>query len=463
MSKDNKFKDPKEIKLEIRDLLKDGKSSKEAFRIVYKKYGNGNYQAFDNIYGRYARREFKKLGRIAINAQKNTTGTKTNIEVKDGITEIETQSKVVEGELFTPESVMITNGYDPELFEFSNSRASIWDAQTPDGIQKMQSLRVTVKPKSNVLTDKDISDMIAERESLICNTLPEYPQQKKFIVTPNGKIALWHMGDLHFGRECKKESEGIEWNTDIATEDLIEMKNELLTILSLQPVSKLLLAITGDSINADTIDGCTTHGTPQDMAMRYNKLYETYYNVMADIIEDISKTLRIPIELLHVVGNHDTKTMFDMMITMKAHFRNNPNVKVSIEFNHRKYREYGNSLMVFTHGDCEKGRILDIPADEAPKAYGRCKYCYVFTEHLHNLKTTTSGRTVGYQTNSPAPPDKWTKKSGYVGSRRGSELFVIDKQYGITSQNFLRVKYDEVDEFVVEVEDEGEFIDTKAA
>ena len=440
-------KSTNQIKLEIKTMLESGMEPKEVIRQAYKEYGNNDYRSFDGIYGRYVRRWIKHQA-------KNLTANKTVFKINSNNEgEMTTHIPVPKGQnsvLFNVEDIMMENKLDPKEFEFGSAIVSFYDAQTPDGIQKMQAVKVKVKPHASV-SDKAIADMVMEKRDRVVSYLPEEEPVPMYKRNVADRIAVWHAGDIHFGRECKEEEVGIEWNMDLAEKDLHDMKARLIDELTVKPVSKLLMAFTGDGINADTMDGCTAHGTPQDMSARHYKVFRRFLYIMTDIIDEISTVLEIPIEVIHVVGNHDTKTMFDMIVALDAYYRNNPNIEICLEYNHRKYRKFGNSLLTFTHGDTEKSRILDIPSQEEPEAFGLSKYVYIFTEHFHQLKQNSKGQVQAYQTCSPAPGDRWTVKSGYLGSRRGSELFIIDKEQGIVNEAFLNVLNNKRRSFVKEV------------
>lgn len=63
-----------------------------------------------------------------------------------------------------PKDVLVENGFDPDLYEISGMSFSTWDAQTPDGIQKMTSRRFKFAVKADTekteLSEEDFADEI---------------------------------------------------------------------------------------------------------------------------------------------------------------------------------------------------------------------------------------------------------------------------------------------------------------
>lgn len=174
--------------------------------------------------------------------------------------------------------------------------------------------------------------------------------------------------------------------------------------------------------------------------------------MMCEIIDKFEQSLKIKINVLHTIGNHDQKTMFDLIFMLRVRYANDPNVIILDELNTRKYRIYGNSLLVFSHGQSEGKRITKVPQNEAPKAVGMTTTTYLITEHTHQYRIEPDGRTIWITGSTIAPPGTWTKDSAYVGGKRGGQLLIFDKKYCLTSQHFLPVYHDKIDDFVVNCE-----------
>lgn len=81
----------------------------------------------------------------------------------DGTEGVATSEPISADEPFDHHDTMVDAGLDPELFEVSNFRFSIWDAQTPDGPKKMKSWRFNFAKKTadaDPFADYDFEDAV---------------------------------------------------------------------------------------------------------------------------------------------------------------------------------------------------------------------------------------------------------------------------------------------------------------
>ena len=80
-------------------------------------------------------------------------------------------------------------------------------------------------------------------------------------------------------------------------------------------------------------------------------------------------------------------------MALEVAFANDANVEVDASAKLRKYYQYGQVMLCFTHGDKEK--LTDLPlitAVEEPVMFGATKYREVHTGHKHTTKAPKSTR-----------------------------------------------------------------------
>lgn len=418
-----------------------------------------NYKDYDNKMGRYLRRQLKLHPEFRSTAA-STAASKTkpsnnakasqSIDVEYNGGEVSGMIKAPVGTYQSEEDILKAMDLSPELFTITSCRKSKWDAQAAGGeIVQMESFRVSCKTKDSFLTEEEKIQAVQESISR-AKKMIEYPLYKKYKSRNNEKIAVFQVCDCHFGAYCSKKQHGIDWGPEECEEDIEFITARAIECLRNDPVDSLIIAMTGDALNSDTITHTTAHGTQQfDGVLHHSELVRRYFYMMTNVIDRFSQSLQIPINILHTVGNHDTKTVYDLIFMLKIRYDNDPNVIILDELNTRKYREFGNSLLMFTHGQDEGNRIMKAPLNEAPEAVGRTKITYIISEHYHQYKLNSDGRTVQITGSTIAPPGTWTKNSAFVGGRRGGQLLVFDEEHGLTSQHFLPVYHDQIDEFVV--------------
>lgn len=454
------------IKTEAEELLTEGNSLTETRKILFSKYKNNFVSArdYDSKIGRHCRRylalhpELNKTAytKPAVSTVANTsekTYKSSEVEVNnDG-----TVSGVVKAPLGTyptDADILRDMDLDPERYEITSCKKSRWEAQAKGGeVIQMEAFKVSCQ---NTFRHMSIAEMAKASQKAIDNAkkyINYNPVQPYMVNAENGRLGVFQVCDCHFGAYCSKREHGIDWGPKECKEDISFITDNAIAFLKNEPVDSLIIAMTGDALNSDTITHTTAHGTPQfDGLLHHSELVKEYFYMMCDVIDKFSNALKIKINVLHTVGNHDTKTVYDLIMMLRIRYDNDPNVIILDELNTRKYREYGNSLLVFSHGQSEGKRIKSAPLNEASAAVGRTKMTYIITEHTHQYKMEPDGRTILIVGSTIAPPGTWTKNSAYVGGRRGGQLLVFDKEYCLATQHFLPVLHNEIDDFVVNCE-----------
>lgn len=455
-----------DIKTEAEELLTEGNSLAETRKILFSKYKNNFVSArdYDSKIGRHCRRylalhpELEKTAytKPAVSTVANTskkTYKSSEVEVNNDGT-VNGVVKAPLGTYPTDADILRDMDLDPERYEITSCKKSRWEAQAKGGeVIQMEAFKVSCQNTSRHMS---IAEMAKASQKAIDNAkkyIDYNPAQPYMVNAKNGRLGVFQVCDCHFGAYCSKKEHGIDWGPKECKEDIGFITDNAIAFLKNEPVDSLIIAMTGDALNSDTITHTTAHGTQQfDGLLHHSELVKEYFYMMCDVIDKFSNALKIKINVLHTVGNHDTKTVYDLIMMLRIRYDNDPNVVILDELNTRKYREYGNSLLVFTHGQDEGKRVVNAPLNEAPAAVGRTKMTYIISEHFHQYKLIFDGRTVHIVGSTIAPPGTWTKNSAYVGGRRGGQLLIFDKKYCLTTQQFLPVLHDEIDDFVVNCE-----------
>ena len=113
-------------------------------------------------------------------------------------------------------------------------------------------------------------------------------------------------------------------------------------------------------------------------------------------------------------------------------FHNQEDVTIEENLSPRQSILYGKNLITFVHGDdgplTKYGNII---ASENAELWGRSKYRFIFTGHLHTERELPNfGDTVIYRMPSLAGTDDYHFRKGYK-SRKALIGYVVDKQKGV--------------------------------
>ena len=340
-------------------------------------------------------------------------------------------TKLNEEQLKDPDYLLKVHGYDPNEWELTSAKQSIWNNKLDN---ELYSSKITVKPRIGFNWSEDNVRKIFDKVVKDINILGcEYARIAGKDEQPpiQDKMILIGISDLHYGL-LAKDNLSEEYNMKIANErfnkiltDVIQRKQDT------QDIEKVILLIGNDFLNADNLQGTTSrHMTPQDQETNW---YEMITSATEMLIEGIEK-LRFffpKIEVVNVKGNHDEMSMFGIMQTLNAYYKNSLSVTINTDCRFRQYIKYGTSLIGLSHNE----RIQDITkimAAESGTDWGECKYKCFLLGHLHDRKEVGDDYGVDiYRLPSVSGASAWTSQQGYCGTNKMSQSFVFDKSKGL--------------------------------
>lgn len=261
---------------------------------------------------------------------------------------------------------------------------------------------------------------------------------KPLAITSTANLLEVDMRDIHLGKLCWGLETGDDYDLKIATERALSVVKDLIGKGLAFGFDRVLLCASDDFINIDNMEGMTTSGTAQDNDGRHKKIFKTGVWLQKAIIDGLSE--HAPVDVVFVPGNHDRLASFYLGEVLEAWYYNNPNVTIINNEAERKYYEYGNVLLGFAHGDGLKMDNLPIlMAQEAPAAWGRTKFREYHIGHLHSrkeMKWLSSIEKTGVvvrQMRSLSGTDYWHYSKGFVGSVKGAEAFIWNKDTGLNA------------------------------
>lgn len=296
---------------------------------------------------------------------------------------------------------------------------SRWEVQTKNGGTKwLESYKNDFKPE----------DIKKFRKELI-QEMSQYSPTTGFTFTPhkdeNGHFMLEiSIPDLHVGRE-----------------DVVFTKIRFLSTLSRiilrcnHKLMKIVFVVGNDFFNTDNTDYRTTRGTQQFDYMDWKEGFIAGRDIAIAGIEFL-KTQGVPIDVIIVPGNHDVSKMFYLGDVIDAYYRNDKQVNVDNKPGGFKYTEWGNSFIMYDHGEIKPQDYPLIMATEYPVQWSRSKFREIHTGHLHHeILKDYRGVKVRYFP-SLAITSQWEKDKGYGGFKE-AQAIVWSKNYGI--QNIIPV------------------------
>jgi len=279
------------------------------------------------------------------------------------------------------------------------------------------------------------------------------PKSKKSPI-PSKTLAIFSAYDVHIGKHCQLIRTGNEYTPDKAVNQVLEGQAALFAMTKPFGVTDILFPMGNDIVHTDNNSSTTTSGTHQDT---YGSIESQIYlatELYIRLIEQWAKTHNV--WLTHTHSNHDRVTGWTVSQMVARYFQHHPRVHAafdSMSQQHRKYFVFGNSLIMFHHGEAKEEKLLGIIKAEANQALAQTNRVYVYQGHTHhrsnskrglntelNVEKDHSGLTVIKSGNgavnqmhvetvrSPSPADDWHSRSGYV-NMPSIEMFLHNDQH----------------------------------
>jgi len=287
--------------------------------------------------------------------------------------------------------------------------------------------RFSIVTKDNI-DRKKIFDGV---QNLIKDYSPKYP---KIIYKKGECLLVINPADIHIGKYAAEKETGDAYDNKTAVKRVLEGVLGLIEKAKGFNIDRVLFCIGNDILHIDNVYGSTTKGTYQDTDGKWWEHYEIALELYVKCIEILRELA--PVDAVHSMSNHDYQSGFHLAQSLKAWFRNCPEIKIDAGVSHRKYYKYGNSLIGLEHGDGAK--MADLPllmAQEQPKMWSETKYRYWYLHHIHHKVKHKwldgkdyIGASVEYL-RSPSSNDSWHSRKGYC-SLKAVEGFVHEKEKG---------------------------------
>ncbi len=345
---------------------------------------------------------------------------------------------IVEFPLKTPNDIMELHGYDVFQWELVNHKLKLWNVYSKqDGTTELYSSAVTVKPLQFDLSEEmivEIIDKVVDKHKFNENRNYEVYYLEDYEPRKMAELCIF---DLHFGKFAWKGEAGEDYDVKIAKARYLKALDEFLSFIRYEGIEKILLPFGNDFFTIDNDEETTTKGTKQDIDTRLPKIFELGVDL---ILETIEKCLEIaPVEFVYIKSNHDAKVGYYANVLVDRLYKDNPNVILHTSPLARKYIEYGNCLIGYTHGNKEGKRLETVMQSEVPEMWGRTKYREWHIGHLHHRQTREHNGFTIEVLPSISGTDKYHYESGYIGALQRSVCMIWNYEKGKEIERYINI------------------------
>lgn len=246
---------------------------------------------------------------------------------------------------------------------------------------------------------------------------------------PGEHVTLVGASDWHVGKRAHGKDHTLKEQVD----ELHDYARAVAgAALDLGTPERFIVPVGSDLVHVDTMSQTTTRGTPQGAQSvgTTRGACAGAISIMAVLIDALAP--HAPVEVRWVPGNHDRLVSYLIALALAERYRHSDYVDVHHEETPRQYVRIGDASLMLTHGDGE--RASDLPMIMAREMPGRDLAKSVIAHgHKHRTERDEQDHS-GVQRvclRSPARPDDWHVRRGYVGPVPGTTLLVIDPDFGL--------------------------------
>lgn len=292
-----------------------------------------------------------------------------------------------------------------------------------------------------VKTKVDEDQLQEHLKSVIEDMTKEAKGLSKLVPAPriveDDLLALYPIGDPHFGMYAWAAEAGHDFDTEIAERLTLGAVDRL--VASAPAASTAILAPLGDVMHADDSRNRTPQsGNQLDVDTRHQRVMLIANRaIRRAIYRCLEKHKKVIVRVLQ--GNHDPHAAFAIAMALKAHFENNERVVVDLSPAYFWYHRFGKVLIGLTHGDKAKGRdLLGVMATDKSEEWGLTKFRYFYHGHLHESGRKEMPGLLVEWFRTLAPADAWAAGEGYR-SGRDMNAIIFHKNYGEVGRHTCNV------------------------
>jgi predicted phosphodiesterase len=258
---------------------------------------------------------------------------------------------------------------------------------------------------------------------------PVIPEPREFT---DGLLTVYPIFDAHIGMRASADESGEDMDNEKAETRINDGMGQC--IASSPNSEKAVILIGGDALHAND----QTAQTPQsrhvlDVASSFSESLDTAIRTFAACVEMAAAKHKSVIVSV-IQGNHDRDAFLAIMYALRERYRDNPRIEVQRKGGEFFVMEWGKVMIASHHGDKAKAeRLVMHMADEWAEMWGRTRYRFYFTGHMHHTKMQDIGGVQVEQLRAVAPRDAYAASHSY-SSRSEMQAITYQKDSGEVSR-----------------------------
>ena len=266
----------------------------------------------------------------------------------------------------------------------------------------------------------DIASMVPEREKTLLQNKPG---------ALDDLLAVYPVGDYHFGMLAWWRESGESYDCNIAAERLRDAFSHLVGVDD--ACDHALIVMMGDVLHANDNTGVTPANKHRlDTDGRWPKVVRRAIVSIVTVL-DLALEHYASVDVMWKRGNHDPDSGLMLGEIIRAWYRNEPRINITIDPSQRSYMLFGKVLIGATHGDKERtaSKLPLLMAAEEPELWGRSKHRHIFMGHYHKAQTEELPGCTVETVRAISPRDAYASGAGYL-SHQALTKVIFSKDVG---------------------------------
>jgi len=282
-----------------------------------------------------------------------------------------------------------------------------------------------------VKSQQDPEEVQKMIQAIIAGLKDEIPRAKPVKApkkTVDDLANLYVITDYHLGMLAWGEETGADWDIQIAEDTLVAWFAQ--AIKQAPEAAVAIFAQLGDFLHWDGIDAVTpTSRHILDADTRFQKLIRVAIRVIRRIVAMLLEK-HDRVHILMAEGNHDISSSMWLREWLAVLFENEPRITVELSPDPYYCYEHGDTSLFFHHGHKKKlGNLDDVFVAKFREVFGRTKFSYAHTGHLHHVEVKETNLMVVEQHRTLAAPDAHASRGGWM-SGRDAKVITYSKKHG---------------------------------
>ena len=281
------------------------------------------------------------------------------------------------------------------------------------------------------LPKNDLGQEIIERVREVMDGVKAIPEIHKDEAHDEDLLTIYPIFDVHLGMRADKNETGEDYNTEIAARRLVR---GITNCIASAPSSKFgVILVGGDFLHHNDNTNTTQSGHTLDVDTRIDQTIEAAVDALAAAIE-VAAVKHDTVLVSVIKGNHDRDIYLAVRVAMAQRYRENPRIEIQKNAGDFFIMEFGLCLLAAHHGDKAKvERLVMHLASEWPEIWGRTRFRFYFTGHLHHAKMQDVGGVQVEQLRPVTSRDAHAASNAY-GSQPQMQAITFHKQRGEISR-----------------------------